>query len=90
MDIGTIIISSATSIAGSNGVTGIAGDQNITIDCSADITPNPLPKDVPSPSFEWFYGPTSTSLPSGVTVSNVTNSSNIYTCLLYTSDAADE
>ena len=82
VDIEPIIISSAPATAGSNGVTGTAGDQNVTIDCSADITPNPLPKDVSPPSFEWFYGPNNTSLPSSVTVSNVTNSGNTYTSTL--------
>ena len=53
-----------------------------TLSCSVDITPNPLPEYVPSPSFEWFFGPTNTSLPSGVTVSNVTNSGNTYTSTL--------
>ena len=53
-----------------------------TLNCSVDITPNPLPEDVPSPSFEWFFGPTNTSLPSGVTVSDVINCSNTYTSTL--------
>ena len=50
VDIEPVIISSNPVIIDSNGVTGIAGDQNVTITCSADITPNPLPRDVPPPS----------------------------------------
>ena len=53
-----------------------------TLNCSVDITPNPLLEDVPPPSFEWFFGPTNTSLPSGVTVSDVTNGRNTYTSTL--------
>ena len=49
-----------------------------TLECSVDITPNPLPKAVFSPYFEWFFGLNNTSLPSGVTVSDVTNSGNAY------------
>ena len=64
-------------------MTGIAGDQDVTIKCSADITPNPLPVNVPPPYFKWFFGPTNTSLPSGVTVSNVTNNDNTYTSTLH-------
>ena len=60
---------------------GTAGEM-FTLNCSANITPNPLPEDVPPPSFEWFYGPINTSLPSGVTVSDVTNSGNTYTSTL--------
>ena len=82
VDIGPIVINSTSAITGSSDVTGIAGDQNVTIECSVDITPNPLPEDVPSPSFGWFFGPTNSSLPSGVIVSNVTNSGNTYTSTL--------
>ena len=82
MNIEPIIISSTPAITDSNGVIGIAGEQDVTIECSVDITPNPLPKDVPSPSFEWLFGPTNTSLPSGVTVSGVTNGDKTYTSTL--------
>ena len=57
--------------------------QNFALECSADISPNPLPTNVPSPDVEWFYGPTNSSLPaSGVTVSDVTKSGNTYTSTL--------
>ena len=61
------------------GVSTATAGKNFMLECSADITPNPLPIDVASPRFEWFFGPTNTSLPSGVTVSDVTNSGNAYT-----------
>ena len=82
VDIGPVIISSIPAIAGSNGLTGIAGDHDVTIECSVNITTNPLPEDIPYPNFEWFFGSTNTSLPSGVMVSNVTNSGNTYTSTL--------
>ena len=56
--------------------------QDFTLECPVDISPNPLPDNVPSPSFEWFFGPTNTSLPSGVMVSDVPNSGNTYTSTL--------
>ena len=66
------------TISPSNHNIGVAGETFI-LSCSADITPHPLPKNVPFPSFQWFYGPTNASLPSGVTVSDVINSGNTYT-----------
>ena len=60
----------------------IAGETHFTLNCSAQITPNPLPEHVPSPTFEWFFGQGNTSLPSGMTVLNVTNSGNNYTSTL--------
>lgn len=36
--------------------------------CSTILVTTPLPDDVPSPTFEWFFGPNGhSSLPSGVT-----------------------
>ena len=32
-----------------------------------DISPDPLPANVPYPTFEWFYGPDKVLIPSGVT-----------------------
>ena len=52
------------------------------LECSVDITTDPLPQNVPFPTFEWFFDSTNTSLPSGVTVSDVTNSGNTYTSIL--------
>ena len=48
---------------------GVAGNA-FSLTCSARlISPIPLPSNVPSPTFEWFYGPYygNASLPSGVT-----------------------
>ena len=66
------------SISATNGIAG----ETFTLECSTDITPKPLPQKVPFPYFEWFFGPTNASLPSGVTVSDVTNSGNTYTSTL--------
>ena len=49
-----------------------------TLECSTVISPHPLPANVSYPSFEWFFGPTNTSLPPGVTVFDVRNSGNQY------------
>ena len=78
VDIGNVTITSESSVPD----TGTAGKM-FTLNCSVDILPIPLSEDVPSPSFEWFYGPTNTSLPSGVTVSNVTKSGNIHISALH-------
>ena len=60
----------------------VTAGRMFTLNCSVDITPYPLPENVPPPSFEWFNGQTNTSLPSGVTVSDVTNSDITYTSTL--------
>ena len=66
---------------------GIAGN-SFTLTCSAILTsPAHLPSDVPSPTFEWFYGPHgNASLPSGVipsaTVFKFMSSGNIYSSTL--------
>ena len=73
MDIGSVTI----TLSGPNNRT--AGEI-FSLVCSADIYP--LPVYGPPPSFEWFFGPENTSLPSGVAVSNVTNSSNTYSSTL--------
>ena len=59
----------------------IVGEIDFTLKCSARLM-SPLPDDVPTPSFEWFFGSDNSSLHFGVTVSNVTNSSNTYTSTL--------
>lgn len=64
-------------------VTSTAG-MNFTLECSAVITPNPLPFNVTYPSFEWFFGENNSSLPSGVSVSRVSRSGNNYkSCLQF-------
>ena len=50
--------------------------------CSAEISPNPLPENVPYPNFKWLFGQTNSSLPSSVTVSNVTERGNNYSSTL--------
>ena len=82
VDLEPVVISSTPVITDSNSLIGIAGDQDVTIVCSVNITTNPLPEGVPLPSFEWFYGSTNTSLPSGVTDSARTHSDNTYTSTL--------
>ena len=70
---------SAVTISPSGPSTGTAGE-TFTLECSADIMTQ---SDSPPPTFEWFVGPTNTtSLPLGVTVSDVTNSGNTYTSTL--------
>ena len=63
-------------------ITSTAG-MNFTLECSAVVTPNPLPENVSYPSFEWFYGPNNSSLPLGISVSNVSRSGNSYISNLY-------
>ena len=55
-----VIISSSGS--------GIPG-KNYSLACSATLVdPTPLPSNIPTPNFEWFFGPNgNASLPSGVT-----------------------
>ena len=64
---------------------GIAGN-SFTLTCSAILTsPAHLPSDVPSPTFEWFYGPHgNVPLPPGVTPSATVwmSSGNIYSSTL--------
>ena len=63
--------------------TGTVGE-TYSLTCSTTLHPDsvPLPSDVPSPTFEWFFGPNNSSLPSGVTpmatvLSNVTYTSTL-------------
>lgn len=59
----------------------IAGETGFTLECSAQITLPNSTHGLP-PTYEWFFGPSNASLPSGVTVSSVTNSGDIYTSTL--------
>ena len=68
-----VIISSSGS--------AIAGD-NYSLTCSATLAdPVPLPSNIPTPTFEWFFGPNgNTSLPSGVTpTATILGSGHTYT-----------
>ena len=69
VDIGDVIITPTSPILAINGM-------DLTLRSLADITPNPLPQNVSSPYFEWFFS--NTSLPPDVTVSHVINSGNSY------------
>ena len=59
-----------------------AGETGLSLMCSTLlVAPVPLPSDVPTPTFQWFFGPNGNgSLPSGVTPSTTTStmSSNPY------------
>ena len=76
-DLVTILISpSGSSTAG----------EMYSLNCSAALSsdPIPLPSDVPSPTFEWFFGPNgNTSLPSGmIPMATILHGSNIYSSTL--------
>ena len=50
---------------------------NFSLVCSANVYP--APHYGSPPILEWLFGPENSSLPSGVTASNVTNNNNHYT-----------
>ena len=59
---------------------GIAGE-SYSLTCSATLVdPVPLPSNIPTPTFEWFFGPNSNaSLPSGVIpMATILGSGNTY------------
>ena len=71
---------------------GIAGN-SFSLTCSATLLdPIPLPTNVPSPTFEWFFGTEGSSLlPSGVTPTGTTlKSGYIYTSTLLFSPVLNE
>ena len=82
VDFGTAYNTSQVTISPSGPV--IAGN-SFTLTCSAIlIDPIVLPSDVPSPTFEWFYGPHDASLPSGVTPSATDlTRGNVYSSTLF-------
>lgn len=73
VDIGPVSVSPSGFVVPNVGV-------SFSLECSANIVIQP---DSPPPSFEWFYGLTNASLPSGVTVSNVTTEDDTYTSILH-------
>ena len=71
---------------------GIVGN-SFTLRCSATLTsPIPLPSNVSSPTFEWFFDTEGNSLlPSGVTPTETTlKSGYIYTSILFFSPVLNE
>ena len=64
VDIGVV------TIAPSGPINKSAGEIFI-LECSIDISPYPLPQHIPSLILDWFFGPTNTSLPPGVAVSDM-------------------
>ena len=76
VDIGPVTISPVTSVTRGAG-------ENLSLECSVEIIPNPLPQNVPSPTIEWFFGPNNGSLPPGVTpMATVMGSGNSYNSTL--------
>ena len=65
---------------------------NGSLVCSAMITTNPRPDNIPSPTVEWFFGPNSSPLPSSVITTPGSNTlqfsplnqshAGMYTCRL--------
>ena len=70
---------SSLTISPSRHIEHGAGEM-LSIYCRVDIV---LPPNVPPPTFEWFFGPDNSSLPSGVTVLPVTNNGNTYNSTLW-------
>ena len=75
-----------------SGFTGTAGE-TYSLMCSATLTPGfiPFPSDVPSPTFEWLFGPNNSSLPSGVSSPMGTTFDNVgaYTSTLQLSPLSE-
>ena len=63
------------SITPSNPLT-VYARQTVTLQCSVDITPHPLPDATSTPEFEWFFGPTFNQ---PLTPTTNTNSGGTYT-----------
>ena len=53
-------------------------EESFNIQCSVNINQD-LPSSVSYPTIQWFYGPTNSSLPSGVTSTAVTNNPGSHT-----------
>ena len=67
-----------------SGSTGTAGE-TYSLTCSTTLNSDsvPFPSDVPSPTYEWLFGPDNSSLPSGVTSPETTfDNGNTYTSTL--------
>ena len=82
MDFGIDYLSKPVTISSSS--SAIAGE-SYSLTCSATLVdPVPLPSNIPTPNFEWFFGPNGdASLPSGVTLPVTVESGNTFTSTLH-------
>ena len=82
MNFGTDHLLKPVSITSSG--SGIAGENNYLLTCSATIVdPVPLPPNIPTPAFEWFFGPYgNASLPSGASPMATVQSGNTFNSTL--------
>ena len=73
-----------------SGSTGTAGE-TYSLTCSTTLNSDsaPLPINVPSPNFEWFFGPNNSSLPTGVTPMGTVANINTYTSTLQFSQLSE-
>ena len=73
-----------------SGSTGTAGE-TYSLTCSTTLNSDstPLPINVPSPTFEWFFGPNNSSLPTGVTPMATVDNINTYTSTLQFSQLSE-
>ena len=71
-------LSHVTISPSTGSTTAIAGEADYSLNCSSTLfEPSRLPSGVPSPNFQWFFGPNgNASLPSGLTPLPTTSKSN--------------
>ena len=74
MDIGPVTITQTFST--------YSGDFTILL-CSVNISPDPLPTNVPYPTFKWFYGPNKAVIPARVTQSATIKNGSTYSSSLH-------
>jgi hypothetical protein len=60
-------------------------EESYSLTCSATLVdPTPLPSNIPTPNFEWFFGPNgNASLPFGVALPLTVESVNTFTSTLH-------
>ena len=68
VDIGQVSITPSVPLT-------VTAGQTVNLQCSVDVTPNPLPAGTPTPVFEWFIGQTFDQ----PLTSTTTNSGSTYT-----------
>ena len=81
MNIDPVVISPSGPTA-----TTVTAGESLTLECSADITPNPLPQNTSSPTFEWFFGPNNEPRSSTTTGSGNTYTSTLQILMVGESD----